>query len=123
MKRYGWTGVNVGFKYEFPPPAGTAHLADYIKAGWDRADVQDYLNAYHATFNAPVMLPYLRIRGTPDYWAELDSEISAALGRRKTPQQALNDCAGNWEKITDRLGRQQQLELYRRAIGYNPGSG
>ena len=64
------------------------------------------------------MLPYLRIRGTPDYWSELDSEISAALGRRKTPQQALDDCPAAWEKITDRLGRRQQLELYRAGIGY-----
>jgi len=115
---HGWTGVNVGFKYEFPPPAGTAQLVDYVKAGWDKADVQDYLEAYRATFTAPVMLPYLRIRGTPDYWSELDSEISAALGRRKTPQQALDDCPAAWEKITDRLGRRQQLELYRAGIGY-----
>ena len=48
--------------------------------------MQDYLNAYHATFTAPAMLPYLRIRGTPDYWAELDSEIrrrSVAARRRR----------------------------------------
>src|SRR5205814_1775972 len=119
---HGWTGINPGFAYEFPPPDGTGKLADYIKAGWDRADVEDYLKAYHATFNAPTMLPYLRIRGTPAYWSELDSEIAAAVGRRKTAQQALDDCAAAWDKITDRLGRQQQLELYRAAIGYPRGA-
>jgi multiple sugar transport system substrate-binding protein len=120
---HGWTGVNVGFSYQFPPPDGTARLADYIKAGWDRADVEDYLRAYHATFTAPTMLPYLRIRGTPDYWSVLDSELAAALSHRKTPAQALDDTAAAWEKITDRLGRQRQLELYRAAIGYPHGPG
>jgi multiple sugar transport system substrate-binding protein len=120
---HGWTGINPGFTYEFLPPDGTARLADYVKAGWDRADVEDYLKAYHATYVAPTMLSYLRIRGTPDYWSVLDSELAAAVGRRKTAQQALDDVAAAWERITDRLGRQRQLELYRDAIGYPHGPG
>jgi multiple sugar transport system substrate-binding protein len=117
---HGWTGVNAGFMYQFLPPDGTAQVADYIKAGWDRADIEDYLRAYHATFTALTMLPYLRIRGTPEYWSALDSELAAAMGGRKIPTQALDDVAVAWEKITDRLGRQRQLELYRQAIGYVP---
>ena len=91
------------------PPDGEARLADYVKAGWNRADVEDYLSAYQATFTAPTMLPYLRIRGTPEYWSALDTELAAALGGRKTAQQALDDTAAAWNKITDRLGRDQQL--------------
>lgn len=121
--QHGWTGVNPGFSYQFPPPEGTGSIADYIKAGWDRADAEDYLRAYHATFTAPVMLPYLRIRGTPEYWAVLDSGIAAAMGRRKTPAEALHDVAAEWERITDRMGRQQQLDLHRAAIGYAPAPG
>lgn len=118
----GWTGVDPGFTYQFLPPAGTARLADYIKAGWNRADVEDYLAAFHANYTAPTMLPYLRIRGTPEYWAVLDSELAAALGRRKSAQQALSDVAAAWERITDRLGRAQQLEAYRAAIGLAGGA-
>jgi multiple sugar transport system substrate-binding protein len=118
--QHGWTGINPGYTYQFPPPAGTARLADYIRAGWDRADVEDYLQAYHATFNAPTMLPYLRIRGTPEYWSVLDSELASALGGRKTAQEALDAVAAAWDGITDRLGREQQLEAYREAIGYSP---
>jgi multiple sugar transport system substrate-binding protein len=121
--QHGWTGINPGFTYQFPPPAGTARLADYIKAGWDRQDAEDYLQAFHATFTAPAMLPYLRIRGTPDYWAVLDRELAAAMGRRKTAKEALDDVATEWEAITDRLGRDRQLELYRAAIGFEPSSG
>ena len=66
------------------------------------------------------MLPYLRIRGTPEYWSALDTEIAAAIGGRKTPAEALGAVAAAWEKITDRLGRQRQLELHQQAIGYQP---
>jgi multiple sugar transport system substrate-binding protein len=106
--------------YQFLPPAGTARLADYLKAGWNRADVEDYLGAYQATFTAPTMLPYLRIRGAPEYWSVLDTEIAAAVGGRKTPAEALADVAAGWEGITDRLGRERQLELHQQAIGYRP---
>ena len=116
--RTGWTGVNPGFSYQFLKPEGGASAVDYIKAGWDRADLEDYLRAYHATFTAPTMLPYLRIRGTPEYWAVLDQQVAAALGERKSAQQALDDTAAAWEEITDRLGREQQLKSYQAAIGY-----
>jgi multiple sugar transport system substrate-binding protein len=116
--QHGWTGVNPGFSYQFPPPAGTARLADYAKAGWDLADARDYLGAYQATFTAPAVLPYLRIRGTPEYWSALDREIAAALSGRKTAEEALADTAAAWEAVTDRLGRERQLQLYREAIGW-----
>ena len=117
----GWTGINPGFRYQMLPPDGEARLADWIKAGWNRADVEDYLQAFQATFNAPTMLPHLRIRGTAEYWAALDAELAAALGGRKTAQQALDATAAAWEGITDRLGREQQRDAQQQAIGYGPG--
>jgi multiple sugar transport system substrate-binding protein len=116
--QHGWTGVDPGYFYQFPPPAGSARVADYIKAGWDKEDVTDYLRAYNDTFTAPTMLDYLRIRGTPEYWSVLDSEVAAALGGRKAAKEALDDVAAAWEEITDRIGREQQLEAYQAAIGY-----
>ena len=35
--QHGWTGINPGFRYQMPKPEGEARLADYIKAGWDKA--------------------------------------------------------------------------------------
>jgi multiple sugar transport system substrate-binding protein len=118
---HGWTGIDPGFSFQFPPPDGTASLAEYVKAGWNRVDATEYLTAFHATFTAPTMLDYLRIQGTPEYWSVLDREVAAALGGRKTAEAALTATAEAWEGITDRLGREQQLQAYRAAIGYqNP---
>ena len=119
--QHGWTGINPGFSYQMLPPTGEARLADYLKAGWNRADVEDYLRAFHATFTAPTMLPHLRIRGTAQYWAVLDRELAAAMGGRKTAKQALDDAAAAWDGITDELGREQQRDAHQKAIGYEAG--
>jgi multiple sugar transport system substrate-binding protein len=118
LATYGWDGVDPGYSYQFLEPVGEAKLEDYTKAGWDAEDVQQYLDAYYENFNAPVMLPYMRITGTQEYYDILDSNLSAAMSGAKTPQQALDDTAAGWQQVTDRLGRDKQLKAYQEAIGW-----
>ena len=115
---HGWTGVDPGFYFQFLEPEGNARAVDYVKAGWNKDDVTDYLEAFHANFTAPTTLNYLRIQGTPEYWRVLDLELAAALGGRKSAKDALDATAAAWEEITDRLGRADQLAAYQAAIGY-----
>jgi multiple sugar transport system substrate-binding protein len=114
----GWTGVDPGYTYQFLEPEGEAKLEDYLKAGWNEADVKDYLSAYYRNFTAPTMLTYLRIEGAPEYWDIMDKNLSAAMAGGKSAQQALDDTAAAWEQITDRLGRDKILQQYQEAIGY-----
>jgi multiple sugar transport system substrate-binding protein len=118
LATYGWDGVDPGYSYQFLEPKGEAKIEDYLQAGWDEQDVREYLDAYYENFNAPTMLPYLRITGTQEYYDALDSNLSATMSGAKTPQQALDDTAAQWEAITDRLGRDKQLEAYQSAIGW-----
>lgn len=118
LATYGWNGVDPGFDYQFLEPVGEAKVEDYTSAGWDEEDVKLYLKAYHDNFNAPVMLPYLRITGTQEYFDALDSNLSAAMSGSKTAEQALNDTAETWQGVTDRLGRDKQLKAYQAAIGW-----
>lgn len=69
-------------------------------------------------FDYPLSLPYLRIPGTADYIESLDIHLSEALSGQVSAQEALNRTAQDWERITNRLGRQNQLQLYREAVGY-----
>ena len=84
LATYGWDGVDPGYNYQFLEPVGEAKLEDYIKAGWDAEDVKQYLDAYYENFNAPTMLPYLRITGTQEYCDILDKNLSAAMSGAKT---------------------------------------
>ncbi len=114
----GWTGVDPGFSYQFLPPQGEANLDDFVAAGWDAGDVEQYLQAYSDTFFADTSLTYLRIPGTFEYWDIMDKNLSAAMSGQKTSEEALNDTAATWEQITDRIGRDEQLGLYQSAIGF-----
>ncbi len=114
----GWTGVDPGYTYQFLEPNGEAKVQDYVKAGWNEADVIDYTKAYFDNFTADTMLTYLRIEGAPEYWDIMDKNLSAAMSGDKEAQEALDDTAAAWEEITDRLGRDKILKQYQEAIGF-----
>ena len=93
-------------------------MDEYVAAGWDAEDVKTYTQAYYENFYADTILTYLRIPGTFEYWDILDKNLSATMSGELTPQEALDRTAQTWEGITDRLGRDEQLEYYQNAIGY-----
>ncbi len=116
----GWTGVDPGTRYDFLPPFGTASIDNYVTTGYDAEDMTEFLNAYYELwFEYPLSIPYLRIPGTADYIESLDIHISEALSDQVSIEEALKRTARDWERITNRLGRDEQLKLYQEAIGYN----
>jgi len=116
--QHGWTGVDPGYSYQFLQPEGEATVEEYEKAGWHPEDVKTYTQAYYDTFYADTMLAYLRIPGSFEYWDILDKNLSSAMSGEKSAKEALDDTATSWEQITDRIGRDSQLEDYQAAIGY-----
>jgi multiple sugar transport system substrate-binding protein len=106
------TGVN---------PARISQFEDidlWLQVGFDQAGAEDYLNAVRDTIGDPNAVLDLRIRGSAEYLQVLDVEVSRALAGEVSAQEALDNIAASWEEITDRLGRQGQLEQYRNAVGW-----
>jgi multiple sugar transport system substrate-binding protein len=114
----GWTGVDPGVSIHFLPPRGVATLEGFLDAGWNESDLKYYLDAYYGNFFADIMLPYLRINGTEEYWRALDQNLSETMIGRLKPKEALERTAREWDEITDRRGREEQLKQYQEAIGY-----
>jgi multiple sugar transport system substrate-binding protein len=114
----GWDGADPGRYSHFLPPDGTAKIEDYLAAGWDEQDIKDYTKAYYENFNAPQQFPYLRIPGTFEYWTALDIHLSEAATGQSSPEEALKATVADFEQITDRLGRDQQLEVYKASLGF-----
>jgi multiple sugar transport system substrate-binding protein len=90
----------------------------WVQAGFDEESAQDYLDAMLNTMNHPNAVLDLRITGTAAYQAALDAEIAQALAGEISAQEALDNVAEEWDNITDRLGREAQLQQYRDAVGY-----
>jgi multiple sugar transport system substrate-binding protein len=113
----GWDGVDPGRRSHFLPPEGTAALDDYVRFGWDPADIQDYSRAYFENFSNKLLLPYLRIPGTFSYWQALDAHLAAAMRGHVGAAEALQAAAIDFEEITVRLGRERQRQAYRASLG------
>jgi multiple sugar transport system substrate-binding protein len=90
----------------------------WIDAGFDEEGANDYLDAVLNTINHPNAVLDLRIRGAAEYTSALDAEISRALAGELSAQEALDNVATTWDEISDRLGRESQLEQYRSSVGY-----
>src|SRR5690606_4099926 len=108
----GGTGIN---------PTRFSQLEDvqgWMDAGFDEESANDYLDAILTTINHPNAVLDLRITGSSEYQEALDSQIVRALTGEITPQEALDNVAAEWNNITDRLGRDAQLQQYRASVGY-----
>ena len=114
----GWDGIDPGRRFHFLPPNGTAKIEDYLKAGWNEADVQDYLHAYFDNFSNKLQFPYLRIPGASSYWEALDMHLAEAAAGQLSPEAALKATAVDFEEITIRLGRERQRRAYRASLGF-----
>ena len=91
----------------------------WVDAGFDRESAADYLDAIKNTINHPNAVLDIRITGSAEYLQTLDVEISRAVAGETSPQEALNNVAKAWNEITDRLGRENQLQQYRSAVGWS----
>ena len=114
----GWDGIDPGRKFHFLPPEGTGTLEPYLRAGWNEADVRDYLSAFQRTFSDKQQFPYLRIPGAYSYWLALDLHLVEAASGQLSPAAALEATAVDFEEITIRLGRARQREAYRTSLGF-----
>lgn len=60
--------------------------------------------------------PEIFIPGAAQYEDSLDLHVNKALAGQETPQQALDAVAKEWNETTDKLGRDKQIELWRKAL-------
>lgn len=107
----GGTGVNPLRTSQFE------NLDLWLGAGFDEASALDYLDAINESISDPNAVVDLRIPGAFEYFAALDTGISRALAGELSAQEALDGVAQEWDAITERLGRESQLALYKQSLG------
>jgi multiple sugar transport system substrate-binding protein len=112
----GWDGVDPGRSFHFLPPDGSGSMGNYNKAGWNERDAEEYTTAYFDSFNAEQQFPYLRVPATFEYWTALDISLSEAVTGQAEPEEVLKTTAEEFDSITERLGREEQLEIYRTSL-------
>ncbi len=91
---------------------------EWEAAGYDRAFVEDYLGSNQESYNHPNAAIEPRIPGIFQYYSVAEDELVKGLnGQYGSAQETADAIAAAWEKITDQIGRESQIALYKASLG------
>ena len=91
---------------------------EWQAAGYDRAFVEDYLGSNADSYNHPNGAIEPRIPGIFQYYSIAEDELVKGInGQYASAQETADAIAAAWEKITDQIGRDNQIKLYKASLG------
>ncbi|MBF0449414.1 MAG: extracellular solute-binding protein [Candidatus Magnetomorum sp.] len=85
-----------------------------------RQSASEYLSVLQASLDAPCAALDLRVPGLHRYTRSFEIHLTRALKKEISVKEALDTVALEWDKITDSLGRNRQLSIYRSSMGLPP---
>jgi multiple sugar transport system substrate-binding protein len=93
------------------------NIDEWEAAGYDRAFIEDYLTSNEESYNYPNAANEPRIPGIFQYYSSAEQELVNGLGTGASAQEIADAIYAAWEEITDQIGRESQIELYRASLG------
>jgi multiple sugar transport system substrate-binding protein len=91
---------------------------EWEEAGYDRAFIEDYLGSNADSYNHPNAAIEPRIPGIFQYYSVAEDELAKGYAGQYGSAQEIGDAiAAAWEKITDQIGRDSQIALYKASLG------
>ena len=90
---------------------------EWEEAGYDRAYVEDYLGSNADSYNHPNAAIEPRIPGIFQYYSVAEDELAKGYaGSYESAQETADAIAAAWEKITDQIGRESQIAVYKASL-------
>jgi multiple sugar transport system substrate-binding protein len=93
------------------------NVSEWVAAGYDEAFITSYLNSERDSYNHPNAAIEPRIPGIFQYYSTAEDELQKIFAGQVPVQQGADNIAAAWEKITDQIGRDKQVALYRASLG------
>jgi len=93
------------------------NVAEWTAAGYDEAFIKSFLDSQANSYNHPNAAIEPRIPGIFQYYSVAEDELSKIYAGQATAQAGADAIAAAWEKITDQLGRDNQIKLYKASLG------
>jgi multiple sugar transport system substrate-binding protein len=94
------------------------NFEEWEEAGYDRAYVEDYLGSNADSYNHPNAAIEPRIPGIFQYYSVAEDELAKGYACQSgSAQETADAIAAAWEKITDQIGRDSQIAIYKESIG------
>lgn len=104
-------------------PFRASHFADtsgWKKFGFVEPDLGLYLGAIKASLSHPNAQLDLKLPGQARYLDALETQLARAAAGEISAKAALDAAAAEWDRITNDLGRDKMLALYRAWLGLPP---
>jgi len=86
-------------------------------AGYDKKYIGSYMDSQSTSYNHPNSAIEPRIPGIFQYYSIAEDELTRVFAGKETAQQGADNIAAAWEKLTDKLGRENQVKYYRISMG------
>ena len=93
------------------------NIDEWVEAGYDRKFISSYLKSEADSYNHPNAAIEPRIPGIFQYYSVAEDELAKIYAGQYTAQEGADNIAAAWEKITDQIGRKNQIKLYRASLG------
>src|SRR3954469_25232673 len=94
-----------------------SNIDEWVAAGYDRKYITSYLNSQFNSYNHPNRAVEPRIPGIFQYYSIAEDEVTKIFARQYDAQTGANNIAAAWEKLTDQIGREKQIALYKASLG------
>lgn len=106
----GRFGVNPGRSGDFELDFWTDTV------GWDQTSASTYIDTMLAYESNTNRVFDLRVPGNGEFYTAMAFGVAEALAGQKTPQEALDGVAAEWEAIIERIGKDVISEAYQSVI-------
>lgn len=93
------------------------NIPEWTQAGYDEAFIQSYLDSESNSYNHPNAAIEPRIPGIFQYYSVAEDELAKIYAGNVPVQEGADAIAAAWEKITDQIGRENQIKLYKASLG------
>ena len=93
------------------------NIPEWVAAGYDEAFIGSYLKSQSDSYNHPNAAIEPRIPGIFQYYSVAEDELQKIFAGGATAQAGADAIAAAWEKITDQIGRDNQIKLYQASLG------
>jgi multiple sugar transport system substrate-binding protein len=86
-------------------------------AGYDKKYIGSYMDSQSTSYNHPNSAIEPRIPGIFQYYSIAEDELQKVFAGKETAQQGADNVVAAWDKLTDKLGRENQVKYYRISMG------
>jgi len=92
-------------------------IPEWVGAGYDEGFISDYLASQADSYNHPNAAIEPRIPGIFQYYSVAEDELAKIYAGQYSAQDGADRIAAAWEKLTDQIGRESQIALYKASLG------